>query len=52
MTIPLQGLRTVISPAPDIDAVTEWWTAVLGAAPYFDQPFYVGVIDNPHFSLD
>ncbi len=42
MTIALQGLRTVIYPAPDLDAAKTWWTAILGVAPYFDQPFYVG----------
>jgi catechol 2,3-dioxygenase-like lactoylglutathione lyase family enzyme len=42
MTTPLQGLRTVIYPAPDLDAAKAWWTTLLGAAPYFDQPFYVG----------
>ena len=36
------GLRTVIVPAPDLAAVKAWYTAVLGIAPYFDQPFYVG----------
>jgi predicted enzyme related to lactoylglutathione lyase len=36
------GLRTVIYPAPDLQAAKEWWTRVLGIAPYFDQPFYVG----------
>ncbi len=42
MTLTLQGLRTVIYPAPDLDAAKAWWTAALGVAPYFDQPFYVG----------
>lgn len=37
-----QGLRTVIYPAPDLDAAKEWWSSVLGVQPYFDQPFYVG----------
>lgn len=38
----LLGLRTVIYPAPDLDAAKAWFTEVLGLAPYFDQPFYVG----------
>jgi catechol 2,3-dioxygenase-like lactoylglutathione lyase family enzyme len=38
----LQGLRTVIYPAPDLAAATQWWTQFLGFAPYFDEPFYVG----------
>lgn len=42
MTLTLQGLRTVIYPAPDLEAAKAWWTKMLGIAPYFDQPFYVG----------
>jgi catechol 2,3-dioxygenase-like lactoylglutathione lyase family enzyme len=42
MTISLDGLRTVIYPAPDLDAAKAWWTGLLGIDPYFDQPFYVG----------
>jgi len=36
------GLRTVIYPAPDLAAARDWYRQVLGAAPYFDEPFYVG----------
>jgi catechol 2,3-dioxygenase-like lactoylglutathione lyase family enzyme len=36
------GLRTVIYPAPDLQAAKSWFTALLGQDPYFDQPFYVG----------
>ena len=36
------GLRTVIYPAPDLAASKAWFSQVLGAEPYFDQPFYVG----------
>jgi predicted enzyme related to lactoylglutathione lyase len=36
------GLRTVIYPAPDLAAAKAWYSSVLGIAPYFDQPFYVG----------
>lgn len=36
------GLRTVIYPAPDLAAAKRWYSEVLGQAPYFDQPFYVG----------
>ncbi len=36
------GLRTIIYPAPDLDASRAWWTGVLGVPPYFDEPFYVG----------
>ena len=42
MAITLEGLRTVIYPAPDLDAAKSWWTTFLGVEPYFDQPFYVG----------
>ncbi len=42
MSIPLEGLRTVIYPAPGLDSAKQWWTALLGIDPYFDQPFYVG----------
>ncbi len=42
MTLTLHGLRTVIYPAPDLEAAKAWWTKTLGIAPYFDQPFYVG----------
>lgn len=36
------GLRTVIYPAPDLAASRDWFSRLLGVAPYFDQPFYVG----------
>ena len=36
------GLRTAIYPAPDLAAAKRWYSDVLGVAPYFDQPFYVG----------
>lgn len=36
------GLRTVIYPAPDLDKAKQWYAQVLGQAPYFDEPFYVG----------
>jgi catechol 2,3-dioxygenase-like lactoylglutathione lyase family enzyme len=42
MSIRLLGLRTVIYPAPDLEAAKMWWTAFLGTPPYFDEPFYVG----------
>jgi catechol 2,3-dioxygenase-like lactoylglutathione lyase family enzyme len=42
MSIRLLGLRTVIYPVLDLAAATAWWTRLLGVAPYFDQPFYVG----------
>jgi predicted enzyme related to lactoylglutathione lyase len=36
------GLRSAIYPVPDLAAAKAWYGEVLGAAPYFDQPFYVG----------
>jgi len=38
----LLGLRTVIHPAPDLEASKTWFTQLLGFEPYFDEPFYVG----------
>ncbi len=38
----IQGLRTVVDPAPDLDAGKAWYAGVLGVDPYFDEPFYVG----------
>lgn len=36
------GLRTIIYPAPDLDAAKAWYTRLLGFEPYFDEPYYVG----------
>ena len=36
------GLRTAIYPVTDLDAAKRWYAEMLGQAPYFDQPFYVG----------
>ena len=36
------GLRTLILPAPDLDACKRWYSELLGSEPYFDEPFYVG----------
>lgn len=38
----LQGLRTAIYPVSDLAAAKQWYAALLGQAPYFDEPFYVG----------
>ncbi len=37
-----KGLRTVIYPAPDLKEAKEWYTAILGEPPYFDEAYYVG----------
>jgi len=42
MTLSMQGLRTVIYPAPDLEAAKSWWSRLLGSAPYFDEASYVG----------
>jgi predicted enzyme related to lactoylglutathione lyase len=37
-----EGLRTVIYHVNDIDQAKAWYANLLGKAPYFDEPFYVG----------
>ncbi len=36
------GMRTVIYGVADIQRAKTWYSGVLGFAPYFDQPYYVG----------
>lgn len=38
----LLGIRTVIFKVTDLDVAKKWYSALLGAEPYFDEPFYVG----------
>ncbi len=38
----IQGLRTVIYPVTDLAKAKAWYSELVGAQPYFDQPFYVG----------
>lgn len=38
----LKGLRTVIYGVSDLERATEWYRAILGKEPYFNEPFYVG----------
>lgn len=38
----LLGLRTTIYAVSDIDAAKAWYTKLVGYAPYFDEPYYVG----------
>jgi catechol 2,3-dioxygenase-like lactoylglutathione lyase family enzyme len=38
----LLGLRSALYPAPDLARAKAWYTQLLGQAPSFDQPFYVG----------
>ena len=42
MPVALEGLRTVIYPAPELEEAKAWWARLLGIDPYFDEPFYVG----------
>jgi predicted enzyme related to lactoylglutathione lyase len=37
-----RGLRTVTYHVGDLDRAKEWYRAVLGIEPYFDEPFYAG----------
>ena len=36
------GLRTAIYHVSDVAKARDWYSLILGFAPYFDQPFYVG----------
>lgn len=36
------GLYTAIYRVDDLDRAKQWYSEVLGVAPYFDQPYYVG----------
>lgn len=38
----LLGLRTAIYHVGSIIEATEWYAALLGMRPYFEEPFYVG----------
>jgi predicted enzyme related to lactoylglutathione lyase len=37
-----QGLRTVIYHVDDLQKAKDWYSAILGIKPYFDEAFYVG----------
>ena len=38
----LLGLRTVVCKVTDLARARAWYAELLGIAPYFDQPYYVG----------
>lgn len=38
----LQGLRTVVYAAPDIEKAKIWYSKILAERPYFDEDYYVG----------
>lgn len=37
-----EGLRTVIYQVDDLEKAKNWYSRILGFAPYFDEPFYAG----------
>lgn len=37
-----QGLRTVVYYVTDLEQAKSWYTEMLGFAPYYDTPYYVG----------
>jgi predicted enzyme related to lactoylglutathione lyase len=39
---PFLGLRTIVYPVDDLEQAKAWYGSVLGTAPYFDTPYYVG----------
>ena len=49
----LQKLRTVIYHVNDLPKAKEWYSALTGIQPYFDEPFYVGFeINGCELGLD
>ncbi len=49
----LQKLRTIIYHVNDLDKAKQWYTALTGINPYFDEPFYVGFdINGYELGLD
>lgn len=49
----LRGFRSVIYQVPDLPRAKAFYGALLGRAPYFDQPFYVGFdLDGIELGLD
>lgn len=38
----IQGLRTVIYHVSDLEKAKAWYASILGIAPYFAEPYYVG----------
>jgi len=49
----LQKLRTVIYHVSDLAKAKDWYSAITGIQPYFDEPFYVGYdINGCELGLD
>ena len=38
----IQGLGSAIYPVPNMDAAKAWYARLLGCAPHFDEPYYIG----------
>ena len=46
-------LRTVIYHVGNLEDAKKWYTDIIGIAPYFDEPFYVGFdINGSELGLD
>ena len=49
----LRSVRSVIFQVDDLEKAKAFYSAALGRAPYFDQPFYVGYdVDGQELGLD
>jgi len=49
----LRAIRSVIYQVSDLASAKAFYAALLGRAPYFDQPFYVGFdVDGAELGLD
>ncbi|MEV6563600.1 VOC family protein [Streptomyces kronopolitis] len=47
-----QGIKTVLHPVSDLAAAKEVYTALLGAPPQADEPYYVGFdVEGQHIGL-
>ena len=48
-----QGAKTIISPVSDLAKAKDFYTALLGVAPYADAPYYVGYrVGDQEIGLD
>ena len=49
----ISSLRSIIIPGQNLAALKEFYTRLLGKAPYFDEPYYVGFdVDGKEVGLD
>jgi predicted enzyme related to lactoylglutathione lyase len=52
MSASVQGIKTVLYPASDLDKAKELYTALLGVAPQADSSYYVGFdVAGQHIGL-